>query len=251
MVLTAAALAGPGWAASLPGEAPAATQALFHRLIEQRTQRMIANAKAGRKTERPDVDAIYVAVGEDGGLKSKPDDGGDFLFGAEDAKLASRLEDLHVQLHGDTAVAVYRMDLTLEFNGEPCTKPFRVTEVFRKTGEGWRSIAYQETAIPGRPSYVVKVDPARLDEYAGEYRILPRITYGIVRKGERLFWGDTELFPESDSTFATEGAADYRLLFMRDAQGHVTGMRIRELSGVEYTAVRVSSAAGEASATQR
>lgn len=242
--LAIATVAAPGHAADLPGEAPAATRAAFQQLIEQRTARMIANGKAGRKTDRSDADAAYVAVGEDGGVKTKPDDGSDFLFGADEAKLASKVEDLHVQLHGDTAVVVYRLDLSLEFNGEPCLKPFRVTEVFRKAGSGWRVIAYQETVIPGRPSYVAKIDPKLLDDYAGSYRILPSIAYSINRKGDRLFWDDTELFAESDSTFATEGAADYRLLFLRDHDGRVTGMRIRELSGVEYTAVRVPAPHG-------
>lgn len=235
--LMAAALVGPAYAAP-------ASAAVFQPIIEQRLARMIANARTMHTTPRPDAGSGYIAVGEDGGVSTKADDGSDFFVVAGEAALAARVGDMQVRLHGGAAVVVYRLELSLRFNGETCLKPFRVTEVFQRTRGGWRSIAEQQTAIPGRPTYVAKVDPQRFDDYAGDYRLLPSVSYSFTRKGGRLFWGDTELFPESDSTFATEGAADDRLLFLRGPDGRVSGVRIRELSGVEYTAVRVSNGGG-------
>lgn len=222
----------------------AAPADVFQHIVEQRLARMIANARAMKATPRPDAGPGYIAVGEDGAVSARPDDGSDFFVAASEAALAARVEDMRARLHGDTAVVVYRVELSLRFNGETCLKPFRVTEVFQRTRRGWRSIAEQQTAIPGRPTYVARIDPRRLDDYAGAYRLLPSVAYSFTRKGERLFWGDTELFPESDSTFATADAADYRLLFLRDPDGRVTGVRIRELSGVEYTATRVEDGPG-------
>jgi hypothetical protein len=62
-------------------------------------------------------------------------------------------------------------------------------------------------------------------------------------KDGRLCWGPAEqgveLYPESDATFATgEAGMGYRMIFLREAHGRVRGVRVREYSGVEYTALR-------------
>ena len=104
--LAAAALASPGHAAE---------SAVFQQIVEHRLAAMIANARAERTTPRPDAAPGYVEVGEDGGVSDKPDDGSDFFVVASEAALAARVADMRVQRHGDTAVAVYRLELSLRF----------------------------------------------------------------------------------------------------------------------------------------
>ena len=64
-----------------------------------------------------------------------------------------------------------------------------------------------------------------------------------TRREDRLYWGEgetaVELTPESSATFATgpEGMG-YRMIFLRGEGDRVYGVRIREFTGVEYTAVR-------------
>jgi hypothetical protein len=44
--------------------------------------------------------------------------------------------------------------------------------------------------------------------------------------------------PETGSTFVLRGSL-YRVLFVRDEEGAVTHLRLREFPGVEYNAIRV------------
>lgn len=236
-------------AVGLAGCVPASRsspEAEVRAVIEQRLEAFTHDGKAYREVLKRTEERDYFATDEAGGFRDSPDDGSDFTPALLHARPSASLEDLRTHRYGESLVASYRTRVRLTFNGEPCVKAFRVTEVFHRTGGRWRSVARHEGVEPGRPTWRADIDPRVLDELAGEYRLLPGVTYRFEHRNGRLFWGpggEVELIPESVSTFATDGAMDYRVLFLRDGADKVVAARIREYAGVEYNALRVAPSA--------
>lgn len=242
--LSAAVLAATPARAEAPPEAPAPVVEAVRAMVEGRLAASAGPSAEAYKalltrTEEP----AYSTVDEAGRLVERPDDGADHIPIADELKFRGRVEDLRVRLYGETAVATYRVVIELEFNGEPCTKVFRTTEVFHRSGGVWRSVARQDTVAPGRPVYRATIEPATLDAFVGDYRLSPSVTYQVRRRGDRLYFGAgedaVELVPESATTFVFDDDSDYRVIFKRDAAGKVTAFRMREFTGVEYDAVRI------------
>jgi hypothetical protein len=146
------------------------------------------------------------------------------------------------ELSPGVVAATYRLVQHTRFQGEPCTKVFRMGEVYRREGDRWRVVVSQETVIPGKP-IPRPVDTKAYADYAGTYRLLPDYTYRVTSDGDRLLWlnseaGRVELVPEDEHTFVIDGRAHYRVRFERDAAGKVTHLRMIEFPGVEYSAIK-------------
>jgi len=159
---------------------------------------------------------------------------------SEEEQLSVHVDDVHATMYGNTAIVRSRLVGTLVLNGERVSKQFRVTHVFVRERNGWLLAARQETVIPLDP-IPVQNNHNLYGDYAGHYRLLSSITLTVTRDGDRLLWGNTlkhELVPESDTTFVIKGN-QYRVIFMRDANGVVTHLRLREFPGVEYSAIRL------------
>ena len=160
---------------------------------------------------------------------------------SEEAKLSVRVEDVHAEVYGNTAIVRSRRVGTLILNGETVSKQFRDTHVFLRERGDWLLAAKQETVIPLDP-IPVQNNHKLYDDYVGHYRLLSSSIYTVMRDGDRLLLGTTvkrELVPESDTTFVIKGSL-YRVIFIRDASGAVTHLRLREFPGVEYSAIRIS-----------
>lgn len=156
--------------------------------------------------------------------------------------LLQSVRDLTVQPLGDVAVAHYRLDSRMAFGGQPIHRQERITEVLRREGSAWRTVSYQEAPIPG-PMDPAPVDPSTLEDYVGRYRLYPGHVYAVSRDGDSLVLeppdGDpVRLVPETGSSFVVAGTVR-RVIFERDADGRVDLLRIREVPGVAYDAVRV------------
>jgi hypothetical protein len=164
---------------------------------------------------------------------------------ALETQLSSRIEDLDVKVYGATAVANYKNQARIVFNEEAVVKTFNSTEVLVKRAGRWQSLMHTETVIPGEPEWTFKINPKVYDEYVGKYRLTANYLYTVTRAGDKLFWesDQTELIPESDTTFLKKGAAPpdglYRTIFVRNDEGRVTHVRIREYPGVEYSAIKI------------
>jgi hypothetical protein len=81
--------------------------------------------------------------------------------------------------------------------------------------------------VPGlapRPHAAIKIDPALLQAYAGEYRLDDRVTAKLVVSGDRLetTWLGQKmvLVPESESNFFEEDS-ERTLRFVKDESGKV------------------------------
>lgn len=242
----AAAVAAAAFLIAQPGAAgapePPLDQAL-KTLIQSRVDAFAANGDEYRRLLRETEEADYAYTNEVGVFRDSADDGSDWFPELMQAHPRGVVHSLDLQRYGDTAVATYTLDLQLTFNRETMVKRFQVTEVFHRSGGAWRSVARHESVAPGPPHWRADIDTAVYDEYVGAYELLPGVDYKITRRDDRLFWGEgdsaVELTPESSATFATgpEGMG-YRMIFLRGDENRVYGVRIREFTGVEYTAMR-------------
>lgn len=88
----------------------------------------------------------------------------------------------------------------------------------------------------------IQVDPKTLDAYAGEYQVTPEMVLTITREGDKL-WGEptgqrrVELYAESETSFFVK-IADLQLTFVKDADGKVTHVVLRQ-SGTEREARKI------------
>jgi hypothetical protein len=161
-----------------------------------------------------------------------------------EAEFTRKVHDVAVYLHGEVAVVQYLRESRMVFNQEAVLKQLRCTEVFRRRSGEWQTVAYHETVIPG-VIVPARIDPGIYDDYVGQYRLFADYAYPVSRDGDRLMFrspaaGPTELMPETESTFVLRGSL-YRVLFVRDGDGAVTQLRLREFPGLEYNAIRVDS----------
>jgi hypothetical protein len=105
-------------------------------------------------------------------------------------------------------------------------------------------IGYVEYVTKPRSRAVAKINPAILDDYVGEYEILPGRTMTIGRSGDNLIAGSkgfptAPIFPESETKFFLT-AADVDITFVKNEKGEVTEIVIDQ-GGRTFHAKRVSS----------
>jgi ketosteroid isomerase-like protein len=238
-----------------PETAPAAAAAST--LAEEFTARLQHEADVETHGEESDfmtrTDARYLMTDERGAVHTRdewlkqPHDAESrkrMAAAYAEAAYSARIDDVQANQFGDAAVVNYRLSSHLTINGEPVVKQLRYTQLFVRRDGKWLSVSKQETAIPQSP-VAATVDTRLYDRYAGQYRLSAQRTYTVTRDGQRLLWGASnprELVPENDDTFVISGD-QYRVIFVRDASGNVTHLRLREFPGVEYSAIRIPSPA--------
>lgn len=138
-----------------------------------------------------------------------------------------KVTNYELQRHGDTAVATYVADESLDYHGQMLRTQFRTTDGWHRTAKGWKMISSMTLAVLGDPP-AVSLPPAKLAEYAGRYELTPDIHYSIRLNGDRLFGvreggKEVELKSEAPDIFFVAGSPRSRKVFYRDASGRVTG----------------------------
>jgi len=128
---------------------------------------------------------------------------------------------------GNTVVLVGRAIEDLQIFTEALHVNFRNTFVFARRGGRWKLVAWQYVEFPKDPQ-PARLEPARLDDYVGEYTVSNELQYVVSRKGDVLFGSragrkDVELIPESIDVFFIPGS-EIRKLFVRDDAGRVVEM---------------------------
>lgn len=232
----------------------------FQRLLQRMADARWALTPAGAAQSAAVTDSTlhdsYVEVLENGDVRAKAavmenrtaEGTAAALRTVVETQLAVSIDDVRVQVHGQTAAVTYLKNSRLVFNGEPVSKVFRCTETFVRHDGRWQSVLHTETVVPGEP-VAASVAVNTLDDYVGEYRLTPSVVYSVAREGGRLLWGRSrqELVPENETTFifkrrpnrSVDLNTSYRVIFVRDARGRVTHLRMREFPGVEYSAVKI------------
>ncbi len=97
----------------------------------------------------------------------------------------------------------------------------------RRPGPLASRIAALALGTPQAEPRAISIDPALLDQYAGEYELAPGFTVRFFREGTRFLSQGTgepavEIFPASETKFFSE-ASEATLEFVRDEAGKVTG----------------------------
>jgi ketosteroid isomerase-like protein len=164
-------------------------------------------------------------------------------------ELHESVDEIRVRVVGDAAIATYRHDSHLVLGGAPVLKSRRVSETFVRAPDGWKTVAFQETIIPGMP-VAHDARPESYDDFVGRYQLFPGYVYQVKREGDRLEFGATyirELMPDGPDAFVCAGdptheGFGYRVRFVRE-NGRVTRLRIIEFPGVEYDAMRLPNGA--------
>jgi len=105
----------------------------------------------------------------------------------------------------------------------------------------WLLAAQQGTAIPWANHPPTTVDPARYDEYAGNYRFTPGPIVTVSREGQKLYekWPNesrVEDVPLSETAFVEKGEQSVGT-FERDSTGKVVRLVLHlhndDLGGVK------------------
>lgn len=134
-------------------------------------------------------------------------------------------------LHGNVAVATHVEDEHENFHGHELHCQYRTTETWLKKPEGWRLIAGQVLALRTDPPSMTLPAPLR-EGYCGKYALTPEISYEIRCKGDALEGRQTgrkaeELLAEAPDVLFVPGRPRYRFVFLRDADGKITGFAER------------------------
>ncbi len=201
-------------------------------LLRRQSQELIDAISAGT----PAVWEKYLAaearyVDESGQVMTKQQMVGDIRPLPAGVTGSIRILQYEAVVHGDVAVATYVNDENENYHGHALHCQYRTTETWKKGPEGWRLLAGQVLALRTDPP-AVTLPASLLSEYAGRYALTPELDYAIRRNGDSLEGQQTGRRPETLSAeapdvFFVSGRPRYRYVFLRDADGKVTGFAQR------------------------
>jgi len=128
---------------------------------------------------------------------------------------------------GDTHVTSFDADEHEDFHGQKLHALYRSIGTWRKTADGWKLTSMQTIAAQQDPP-AVTLAPAVLAEYSGEYEAGPDLHITIALANGELTSSSNGGKPaplkvELKDVLFTPGKPRVRKIFVRDAQGHVTG----------------------------
>lgn len=151
------------------------------------------------------------------------------------------IRDFTVRLHGEVAVARYRITEFTEIGSQRIELDLWRTETYLHRDSTWKLIAGADVLNPHDPQ-IAKVDPRLFDAYVGRYEYTPGLVDTVTREGDRLFVQSTgmekeELLAENDTTFFAPGQ-DWRVIFLRNEKGEVTSLAFRQ-NGQDLVARRM------------
>jgi ketosteroid isomerase-like protein len=156
------------------------------------------------------------------------------------------LEDVRVRVHGDAAVATYRVKQYNEIGGQTTFfQSWQIETHVRQQGR-WLLAGVADSALPLEPS-ATTIDFRVYDGYIGKYAWASTLISKVTRDGDHLMLelaGDkSELLPESEMTFFVKGGAARgdtgRYVFVKDAGGRVTHYIYREYGATDRIVKRV------------
>jgi hypothetical protein len=121
---------------------------MMHTEIRQMEERL---RKAVLSSNVTDLEALIddrlLFIGPDGGVYRKADDLELHRSGAE-RLTRYELEEVLVELHGVTAIAVVRANLAGVFKGQAFEGRYRYTRTWVRGKQGWRIVAGSVCALP-------------------------------------------------------------------------------------------------------
>lgn len=144
---------------------------------------------------------------------------------------------------GDTHVTSFDADEHEDFHGQKLHALYRSIGTWRRTPDGWKLTSMQTIARQQDPP-AMTLPPEVLAEYAGEYAVAPDLHITIALANGELTSSSNGGKPaplkvELKDVLFTPGQPRVRKIFVRDAQGHVTGyLNRREGRDVVVTRIK-------------
>jgi ketosteroid isomerase-like protein len=143
--------------------------------------------------------------------------------------IKTEVTELHI--FGDTAVMHVDDHESENYFGHAINAEYRSLQTWRRTSDGWKLIGQQTLAMLIDPP-AIKVAAARLDEYAGIYRLNAQITYTLRRDrdkliGQRAGRDLVTLSIEASDVLFVPGQPRSRKIILRDTAGRITGFADR------------------------
>jgi ketosteroid isomerase-like protein len=226
----------PGLAAADAASAEAEVSAAIHARIEAFNRRDLRAFRAAAAEP-------YLGVGDDGLTQEAVPD---YSHLARNDDQIRDIRDLHVRVHGDTAVANYRTTEHEPMGGIDLVSEERRSEAWQKQRGTWRLLQAHLMVIPVNRREPIAGLPGRLSDYPGVYTMRADIVLTVTVSGNRLFMaymGETEPWEASygggDTFFFRQLAGDLTSYeFERDAQGRVTALLARRADGQTLRAPR-------------
>jgi Domain of unknown function (DUF4440) len=218
----AAALgAAPAWAA----ESVTAT-------LQRQTQELmdaVAPAQAGVWDRYMDPSAIYTS--EDGKVLTKSDMLATIKPLAAGVSGRIKVLEFKATVHGTVAVTSHLDDEYETYHGASLHCQYRTTETWLQTATGWRLIGGQVLAVRTDPP-AVPLTAQRMAEYCGSYALDATTHYDIRCNGGTLQGQQTGHKPEvlraeAPDVLFVPGRPRYRMIVLRNRDGHVTGIAER------------------------
>src|SRR4029453_13697933 len=77
-----------------------------------------------------------------------------------------KVTDYKLQRHGDSAVATYIADESLDYHGQLLKTKFRTTDAWQHTPAGWKMVSSMTLSVLNDPP-AIQLPAAKLAEYAG------------------------------------------------------------------------------------
>lgn len=201
-------------------------------ILRRQTQELldaITNGSAAVWERYLDKDARY--VDESGSVLTKKQMVDDIHPPPEGVSGSIRLTQFDVTMHGDVAIATYVDDENEDFHGHKLHCQYRSTDTWMKTPGGWRLISGQILALRTDPP-PISLSASLRQEYCGLYALSPTLTYEIRCPGDALEGQQTgrkteELRAEAPDVLFVPGHPRYRYVFLRGADGRITGLAQR------------------------
>lgn len=206
-----------------------------------------ASVQASAKRDKAFFERVsadnYILVDPDGLVATKAQLLADWQTLPDTVKRTAEVTELTITIHGDVAVAIYRINFRQVAGDQISDFPTRVTSVLRLQQKQWRLISEHFSAIPSSPP-VANIDASLLDSFVGDYEISPGFISRIRRAGNKLLitppnmTTEEELLPENETTFFIKGQS-MRFVFTKDAQGRVTQASARFPDGQEVKSKKI------------
>lgn len=203
-------------------------------LMELSRRRFAAFVEGDRTTYRKIVSEDAIFAYSNGRVLTYADALAELTRLAPPGSYEFRHEDVRYRSVGDGGLLVYR----LVVHGPAGIGDYEGMEsdLFRRTGLGWKMVAVHGTTIPypTRPS--IGVDTATLDAYVGRYEGEQHAYYDITRRGTRLI-GQRSGFDaipwiaESNDVFYVPSDPTATRIFLRDEHGRVSTLVRIDASG--------------------
>lgn len=121
----------------------------MHTEIHQVEERLRAAMLTSNVTELDAlIDDQLLFIGPDGGVNRKADDLELHRSGAQQLTRVD-LEEVLIELHGSTAIAVVLANLAGVFKGQAFAGHYRYTRTWVRGDQGWRIVAGSVCSVPG------------------------------------------------------------------------------------------------------